>query len=888
MKSSNKRNIYIEYTILFAVLCLIVFFPFYRKGLSLIWGVNGLDGLSQHLNAVTYWGEWIRNFLNHLIHGQFKIPMWDNSIGYGSDILSTLNYYAIGDPINLIYVFSNKYNAEYFYDFAMILRLYLAGLAFVSFGNYLKKDQFGTLFGSMAYIFSGYVMLGGLRHPFFLNPMIYLPLLIMGVEKIYRKERPYIFTITVAVAAISNFYFFYMLTAVTVIYAFIRFPNYKEDGFFKTLGRFAGWYLLGVGISALILLPVLIGFMGNARTNNGTNYFMKWFYTDKYYKAIILQWVGYKNFARATTLNYISLSYCSLIALFLKRDKKRMAYKAAAIISILCLVSPICSYMLHGFSYPMSRWVFAVSFMAGAVIMEVYPDLIALTKPQKIGILIGVIFYYVFYKINAADVERTQIAAHVLILTCIVLIIINEVRFISESSLKHWIMGAIVVGSVVTSAYGHFSLKVTKFTNQYLKSGTAYKTLCSKETKILNSKKKANDHLYRVDDVDSSILNWGLINRIPTTTNYFSITDGNVSQTLQDLGLNRYQYKFRFRRLDQRQGLSALFGVKYLIDNPSDTRKVSKEYKLIKEGKEVSLYENPNVFPFGYTYDTYLTKDQYDNLNALQKEEAMLHSVIVEDDHASISDLKPSDHQSDMKIKNIGTDYFIHKNKGGMKEIKIKIPKEDIKENAYLYLQGVRCERIGKKNTKHQIQEAINSNGFHVSIDGCNKYLTIGEKNGTYDLGDREYLVKIPEDIKDNTVSLIFRKKDDYRIKKISIVWQDQKKLDQAINERKNSEHLENISYDGGNHFSGQITTSSSKMLCIPMVYNKGWKATDNGKPVKVEKVNGMFLGIHLDKGMHEIKLDYTTPGLKIGAVITMFSMIIFLGIYVKRKKQNR
>ena len=126
MKQLNKKRIYIEYTILFLVLCLIAFFPFYHKGLSLIWGEGGSDGLSQHLNTLTYWGQYIRDFFNNLIHGQFKFPMWDNSIGYGSDILSTLNYYAIGDPINLIYIFSNKYNAEYFYDFAMILRLYLA------------------------------------------------------------------------------------------------------------------------------------------------------------------------------------------------------------------------------------------------------------------------------------------------------------------------------------------------------------------------------------------------------------------------------------------------------------------------------------------------------------------------------------------------------------------------------------------------------------------------------------------------------------------------------------------------------------------------------------------------------------------------------------------
>ena len=50
----------------------------------------------------------------------------------------TLNYYAIGDPLNLIYVFSNKSNIELLYNFMLVFRLYLAGVAFIAFGHYLK------------------------------------------------------------------------------------------------------------------------------------------------------------------------------------------------------------------------------------------------------------------------------------------------------------------------------------------------------------------------------------------------------------------------------------------------------------------------------------------------------------------------------------------------------------------------------------------------------------------------------------------------------------------------------------------------------------------------------------------------------------------------------
>ena len=144
-----------------------------------------------------------------------------------------------------------------------------------------------------------------------------------------------------------------MLTVAAVVYALIRFPEYKEAGFFRTLGRFSGWYLLGIGFSAVILLPVLIAFSGNARTTSDVNYFSIFLYKKSYYKQIFLQFAGFQKIYKGTNLNYAALGYCAIIALFLKRDKKRFSYKVAVVLGIVSLLSPVFAYILHGFSYPM-------------------------------------------------------------------------------------------------------------------------------------------------------------------------------------------------------------------------------------------------------------------------------------------------------------------------------------------------------------------------------------------------------------------------------------------------------------------------------------------------------------------------------------------------------
>ena len=99
---------------------------------------------------------------------------------------------------------------------------------------------------------------------------------------------------------------------------------------------------------------------------------------------------------------------------------------------------------------------------------------------------------------------------------------------------------------------------------------------------------------------------------------------------------------------------------------------------------------------------------------------------------------------------------------------------------------------------------------------------------------------------------------------------------------------MQNIKYDNGNHFSGEITNRGNRILCIPIPYSRGWKALDNGKPVQIQKVNGMFIGISLKKGQHNIQLDYVTPGIKEGAVITLISLCILGVMIIKRKRNER
>ena len=889
MKVTKKRYLFLTYTILFAILCMIVFYPFFTNHLSLIWGRSGEDGTSQHLASLLYYGDYIRTFFNNLIHGNFQFPMWNNSIGFGSDIITTLNYYAIGDPLNIVYVFANKANASYLYTFMTLFRAYLVGISFIIFGCYFKKNPYGILIGSFTYIFSGVFLNYAIRHPFFLNPMIYLPLLIVGVEKIYRKEKPYLFTIMVAISAMSNFYFFYMLTAVAVIYALIRFPVYKEAGFFKTLGRFAGWYILGLGLSMILLLPVIIAFMGNARSSSGVNYFSIFLYQRKYYQSLILQSIGFHLPGRGTSLNFIALAYCGGIVLLLKKSKERFPYKASLILGVVFTLFPIFAYVLHAFSYPMNRWHFAFAFIIGAVLMEVYEDLLNLTLLQKIGIVLGIIFYYMAYKRYAEGALDVKYAAIILILTAVVLFVVNEIPFMSKFHLNHLLLLGLTCFSVSFAGFGHYSTRLSTVIDSYVSFDEAYDLLGEQEDSLFRSANIKVNQLDRVDAMNEPIPNWGIIRNIPTTSNYYSITDKNVSDSLENLGLNQYQYKFKFKKLDMREGLLNLYHTKYIIINKLNGAKIPNGYKLIKSDDTHSLYENKNIVPFGYTYNTYVTEKDFEKANAVQREQTMTQNAVISDtsDIASAS-LQKSSIANDLTTHNISTNFYYHKTKKKGKLVQIKVPKEYFNDQCYIYLQNVHMIP-SNSGRNHILYTGKNNTRFRVGIAGHTSTIFNAEEDSIYEIGNRNYLLEvntnnIKKDQKYVTLSIIMSRSATYKIGKISVVQINSKKQAAALNALKNNPHLTDISYDGANHFSGNIKTTDDCILCIPFAYSKGWKATDNGKSVKVIKVNGMFCGIVLKSGTHNIKLNYTTPGLKIGACISLISLIILIVISRSRK----
>ena len=117
-------------------MAVVIFHYFWDGDRTFVWAQ---DGLKQHYRALSYYSKWLRELIFRFFGLRGGLPLYSFSIGYGSDILTTLHYYAIGDPLNLLCIFVPEKSMLYLYEFLILLRFYLAGIAFSYYCFYRGK-----------------------------------------------------------------------------------------------------------------------------------------------------------------------------------------------------------------------------------------------------------------------------------------------------------------------------------------------------------------------------------------------------------------------------------------------------------------------------------------------------------------------------------------------------------------------------------------------------------------------------------------------------------------------------------------------------------------------------------------------------------------------------
>ena len=182
----------------------------------------------------------------------------------------------------------------------------------------------------------------------------------------------------------------------------------------------------------------------------------------------------------------------------------------------------------------------------------------------------------------------------------------------------------------------------------------------------------------------------------------------------------------------------------------------------------------------------------------------------------------------------------------------------DIKDKKTLYLEIFTSYMNSDKNKLYSCFD-VYVNGKLLKSNFYSKDSNASLNLGTFENETVNVKILIKKDIAKN-ISIKFGLLDRNLLKK----YFNDNKYDVDVNYTKD---CLNVSYD----------SKSEDILFIPVPYLNGMRAKLNGNNIEIIKVFDGFIGIRLIQGSNNIKINYTTPGLKSGIIFTCIGIIVFV-----------
>lgn len=877
----QKRGLFLLlFSIAFFAIYLIAYAPFFRNGKSYIWDY---DGIKQHYAALVYLGRYYREAAASFLHGDFTLPMFDFSIGMGEDIVTTLNFYGLGDPLTLLAAFVPDAHMEKLYNFLVVFRMYLAGLSFAYMCRNKGKAYGSTFLGALIYCFSGYVLHVAVKHPFFVSPMIFLPLSVIGVERALERKRLTLLTGMVFLTALNGFYFFYMNTVFLVLYAAVYVVCRRPQSPARRLFRCAAAYATGVLMSASLFFPVVAAYLSSARSDSASEPGNLFFFSLRRYGIIFSRMIGTPRI----TWDYLGLASLlipALIVLFHSRFRKNMELKVNIILWTALMLVPFGGYALNGFAYVSGRFMYLVAFAYSLAIVEALPEMLHMRRRTLLICAVWVLPYGAAVLLSGDGKKWYGWFGLCMLVAALLVLLFGAMRKWRQKTVFIALSGVVAI-NLIGNAWLLFWGRAQGYVEEFIEAGTAQPFLeASPETGILAAEKAddgtggGTDAFYRIDALGKSTENAAMVNGYYGISSYFSLTNPNRLQYLSEVENGGVlDSMFKIAGLDERTFLETLASVKYFAaPAEAGTDAVPFGFNFVREysrgGKRWALYENEFFLPLGVTFDSYVKKEDAVASTGIRQQEGMMKTVVLEKDVAGVKK-RPAFPESDIssapcrvvKTKNVKIDGDKVEVKRGGGSLQIKWDQAD---------EGERYVRIGDfkiTQDKKEICEITVSCGMRKKTaqalsPGQNWYF--GRKDYLFNMGFAN----------DDECTVRFSCGGTFSLSNLNVYVQKMEHYSEAVRERK-EDILQNVSV-GKNSVSGDISLSEKKMLFLSIPFSSGWRAFVDGRETEIYQADTAYMALALEPGSHRVTLQYSTPYLAAGGAASLFGIVIFV-IYV-------
>lgn len=770
---------------------------------------------------------------NALQSGESLTYTW--AVGLGTNMLSLYAYY-LASPLNLLLLF---WPAEYVIEFVTYGIVFKMALASVTFTYYLKKhckaDNWSPVLFGILFSLSGYYAAYS-WNTMWLDCLCLFPLIILGIESLIKEKRFFLYTWSLALCILTNYYIAIMICIFLVIYFFIQMAiqsDYwvskdEEDGlgnlnrsllhFFTRGIMFAFFSILAAGMACVLLLPVLKAFDMTASSNSTfpstiTSYFSIFDMLSRHLIDIDIH-LGLDHwpniFCGVGTLVMLPLYVFNKSV----KPKEKILYFSTLLFLLLSFSLNILNYIWHGFHYPNSlpaRQSFIYIFL---VLVMGYKGFLAIRKVKPsvlIGSFAGVAAFAILaeklvtedflewdscyltivfagiYTIIAWLYHHRQVAKDILLIVTITVLSIEMTINTSETSIT----------TVTRSNYVEEDIHMQALINTALDM--------------------ESDPFFRIEKMTTRTKNDGAWVGYNSGSIFSSSANANLTDFYKKMGMegstNAYSMNGSTLFTD------CLFGVKYVTSKSIVTS--SNLRSICSQTDMVNMYKNTYALSLGFIVDDSLALTSFGNSNPILNQNTFALNA------AGVSDLFI---ENGSTVRSSSTVTIIAQEEGHL----------------YAYV----AKGNGIKTVK----------------------VTEGAPSRTYSNINRGYLI----DLGYHTVGdeIVLTTEDEGTLTVSSYVIQADKLAEfyNVLNE--NAMVVD--SYDS-THVYAHIDASKSGTLMTTIPYEDGWSAYVDGKKVDTEIFLDAFLSIQIPEGSHTLEFRYEVEGLSTGAFISLNSLGLFI-----------
>ncbi|MBQ6360856.1 MAG: YfhO family protein [Lachnospiraceae bacterium] len=754
---------------------------------------------------------------------------YDTRIGLGSNFVALYAYY-LSSPFNWLLILVPEGLVIEFMTYLIVVKTGLAGFMMAW---YLKKhfrDCSLAVTGiSMLYAMSGY-MAAYSWNIMWLDCIWIAPVILLGIELLVRKNRPFLYVIALAFGIVANYYIAIMLCIFAVIYfiaELVLLPKQKPNIYAAKIAVFGIFSLLAGGLAAFLLLPAYKCLMTTASADTT-------FPTSlvSYFSALEMLARHMMNVDVEIGLDHWPNLYSGVICMLLyplyilnpNISSKRKIVKSTVLgIMLMSFSMNIPNYIWHGMHYPNSLPC-RQSFLYTILLLSVCYDGVRRVRELSVKAIAGSFWgAIVFIMICRVVIDVDDFSYHVYLLSALFIALYALILYLVNTGTLKAVTACILALGLIVMEMG-INMAVTSVTttsrSEYIKYTNSYQIL------IQQAESRFGDGFFRVEKASRKTKNDGAWTGYRSASIFSSTTQAAVSGFYKEFGMEGNTNAYSFT--GSTPLMSSLLSVKYLIS--SSELDDSPYYEYISWHGDTFLYENLYTMPLGF-----------------------MVPETANDEITANEPYNPAEAQN-----------YLVSQMTGSGEV-LSIIEENFENDSFDFT-------VPEKG--HIFVYVDNSNVSDVTAYKDDDTLSFSNV-------DRGYLLDLGICEKGTDISLLCGGEEDYSVTGTAYMFEES-----AFRDWYNVLSAQGMTVDEYNStlwdtsFTGSVEVKEKGTLFTSIPYDEGWTVTVDGEAAETKPFDNTFLCLDLPAGSHVIMFRYRVPGLMEGILLSIASLLILGALF--------